>query len=177
MQARLRMLNLMYYGNKFGGLVLNTGNKTELALDNCTIYGDMVGGFSVLGDVDKDRVYDLARHINQRAGREVIPVSTIERVPTAELKPNQSDADVMGGDPRTIAPFVRQIVEEGLSFEDACARFGAQLPESILEQWFRRLDRAEWKRRQAAPGIRVTPLAFGNGRRMPISHGYVGKSR
>jgi NAD+ synthase (glutamine-hydrolysing) len=171
-QARLRMLDLMYYANKTNGLVLNTGNKTELALDNCTIYGDMVGGFSVLGDVDKDRVYALARYINQRAGREVIPVTTINRVPSAELKPNQKDAEVMGADPERIAPLVRSIIEEGLSLSEANRRFAADFGEALIRRTFQRIDRSEWKRRQAAPGIRVTSHSFGNGRRMPISHGF-----
>lgn len=173
-QARLRMLDPMYYANTSPGLVLNTGNKTELALDNCTIYGDMVGGFSVLGDVDKDRVFDLARYINQRAGREVIPVSTIERVPSAELKPGQIDAMVMGADPATIAPLVREVIEEKLTFREACDRFGDQFGEELILRTFKKIDRSEWKRRQAAPAIRVTPHAFGNGRRMPMSHGFVG---
>jgi NAD+ synthase (glutamine-hydrolysing) len=171
-QARLRMLVLMYYGNKVQGIVLNTGNKTELALDNCTIYGDMVGGFSVLGDVDKDRVYDLAFYINEKAGREVIPLTTIERVPTAELKPNQTDAMVMGGEPREIAPLVRTIVEEGLSLSAARKKFTGVWPDALIQRVFSRLDRSEWKRRQASPAIRVTPVAFGIGRRFPMSHGF-----
>jgi NAD+ synthase (glutamine-hydrolysing) len=171
-QARLRMLDLMYYANKTQGIVLNTGNKTELALDNCTIYGDMVGGFSVLGDVDKDRVYELSRYINARAGREVIPVSTIERVPTAELKPNQTDSEVMGADPEKIAPLVRTVIEEGLSISEALQRFSDTWDEALIRRTYQRIDRSEWKRRQAAPGIRVTPHSFGIGRRMPISHGF-----
>jgi NAD+ synthetase len=171
-QARLRMIDLMYYANRSQGMVLNTGNKTELALDNCTIYGDMVGGFSVLGDVDKDRVFALARYINQRAGREIIPVTTIERVPSAELKADQKDSDVMGADPETIAPMVRTIIEEGLSVSEAISRFGNEFGEALILRTFQRIDRSEWKRRQAAPAIRVTPHAFGNGRRVPLSHGF-----
>lgn len=171
-QARLRMLDLMYYANKTQGVVLNTGNKTELALDNCTIYGDMVGGFSVLGDVDKDRVYELSRFINQRAGRELIPVSTIERVPSAELKADQRDSEVMGAEPEKIAPLVRTIIEEGLSLSEALGRFSQEWDEQLIRRTFQRIDRSEWKRRQAAPGIRVTPHSFGIGRRMPISHGF-----
>lgn len=171
-QARLRMLDLMYYANKTQGIVLNTGNKTELALDNCTIYGDMVGGFSVLGDVDKDRVYQLSRYINARAGRKLIPVSTIDRVPSAELKHNQRDSEVMGADPERIAPLVRTIIEEGLSLSEALTRFGQEWGKPLIRRTFQRIDRSEWKRRQAAPGIRVTPHSFGIGRRMPISHGF-----
>jgi NAD+ synthase (glutamine-hydrolysing) len=132
----------------------------------------MVGGFSVLGDVDKDRVYALSRYINQRAGREVIPLTTIERVPTAELKPNQRDSEVMGADPERIAPLVRTIIEEGLSLSDALRRFSQEWGEPLIRRTFQRIDRSEWKRRQAAPGIRVTPHSFGIGRRMPISHGF-----
>lgn len=175
LQARIRMLNLMYYANKTHGLVLNTGNKTELALDNCTIYGDMVGGFSVLGDVDKDRVFDLARYINRLKGYEVIPLSTIERVPTAELRENQIDATVMGADPAIIAPLVREIVEGGLTYPDAVARFTGQFPPDLILRTFQKLDRSEWKRRQAAPAIRVTPHSFGIGRRVPMSHGFFNK--
>jgi NAD+ synthetase len=171
-QARLRMIDLMYYANRTSGVVLNTGNKTELALDNCTIYGDMVGGFSVLGDVDKDRVFQLARYINQRAQREIIPVTTIERVPSAELKPNQVDADVMGADPARIAPLVRSIIEKKLSLSEAIGLFEQEFSEALIRRTFQRIDRSEWKRRQAAPGIRVTPHAFGVGRLMPISHGF-----
>ncbi len=175
-QARLRMINLMAYSNRFQGVVLNTGNKTELALDNCTIYGDMVGGFSVLGDVDKDRIYALSRYVNERAGKEIIPVSTIDRVPTAELKPNQIDAMVMGADPQVIAPMVRSIVEEGLTVPQAIDRFGAQFSPELILRTFQKIDRSEWKRRQAAPAIRVTPHAFGNGRRIPMAHGFYNKT-
>lgn len=171
-QARVRMIDLMFFANKMNGIVLNTGNKTELALNNCTIYGDMVGGFSVLGDVDKDRVYELANHINQRAGKELIPVDTITRVPTAELKPNQSDSDVMGGDPRILAPMVRDIIESNLTVSQTLKRYGDQFSEELIRKIFFKLDISEWKRRQAAPGIRVTSHAFGNGRRVPIGHGY-----
>lgn len=174
-QARLRMINLMYYANKMQGLVLNTGNKTELALDNCTIYGDMVGGFSVLGDVDKDRVYELSRYVNRKAGTDLIPVSTIDRVPSAELKPNQVDANVMGADPSVIAPLVRTIIQDGLSFSQALSRFSGEFDADLIRNTYRKLDRSEWKRRQAAPAIRVTSHAFGNGRRVPMSHGFIGE--
>lgn len=173
-QARLRMLDLMYYANKGRGLVLNTGNKTEVALDNCTIYGDMVGGFSVLGDVDKDRIYDLSRYINVRAGTDLIPQTTIDRVPSAELKPNQSDAIVMGAEPQIIAPLVRSIIEQNLSLRDTIERYSGTFSRELIEQTFLKIDRSEWKRRQAAPAIRVTPHAFGNGRRMPMGHGFYG---
>src|SRR5262249_30691502 len=149
----------------------------ELALDNCTIYGDMVGGFSVLGDVDKDRIYDLARYINRRAGQELIPQTTIDRVPTAELKPNQIDAMVMGAPPQEIAPMVRTIIEKGLTVGEAIIQFGSQFSPELIRKTFQKIDRSEWKRRQAAPAIRVTPHAFGNGRRLPMSHGFFAETK
>lgn len=172
-QARLRMLNLMYYANKVHGLVLNTGNRTELALNNMTIYGDMVGGFSVLGDVDKDRVYALARYINAKSERPLIPASTIERPPSGELKPNQIDADVMGAPPEILAPMVREIVEQDLSFTEAKKRFSEKFPEPLIRRCFERLDHSEWKRRQGSPAIRVSPHTFGNGRKVPMNHGFI----
>ncbi len=171
-QARVRMLCLMAYANGLNGVVLNTGNKTELALDNCTIYGDMVGGFSVLGDVDKDRIYDLARYINESAQREIIPNSTIDRVPSAELKPNQVDADVMGAAPQIVAPLVREIIEQQLTLSQTIEQFGGDYNPELIRSIFKKLERSEWKRRQAAPAIRVTPQAFGIGRRIPIIHGF-----
>lgn len=173
-QARLRMINLMYYANKNRGLVLNTGNKTELALNNCTLYGDMVGGFSVLGDVDKDRVYELAEYINKRAGREVIPLTTITRPPSAELKPGQTDDMVMGAMPQVIAPMVRDIIEEGRSLTETIDLWKETFSPELILSTFRKIDDAEYKRRQSAPSIRVTPRSFGIGRRMPMSHGYEG---
>jgi NAD+ synthase (glutamine-hydrolysing) len=169
-QARVRMINLMYFANKLGGVVLNTGNKTELALDNCTIYGDMVGGFSVLGDVDKDRIYSLANFINKES--EIIPSSTIKRIPTAELRANQADSQVMGAEPALIAPFVREIIENNLTPKQTKERFKNSLDDKLIHRIFNQLDRSEWKRRQAAPSIRVTPMAFGNGRRIPMNHGF-----
>ncbi|MBN8548519.1 MAG: NAD+ synthase [Deltaproteobacteria bacterium] len=171
-QSRLRMLDLMYAANKLHGIVLNTGNKTELALDNCTIYGDMVGGVGVLADVDKDRIYELAEYINRRAGRDLIPVTTITRPPSAELKPNQTDDMVMGAAPQVIAPMMRSIVEENLSVTQALERFDGQFSPDLVRSSFQKLDRSEWKRRQAAQGFRVTKHAFGQGRRVPLSHGY-----
>jgi NAD+ synthase (glutamine-hydrolysing) len=173
-QARIRMMRLMAYANKLGGVVLNTGNRTELALDNMTIYGDMVGGFSVLGDVDKDRVFALSRYINKKAGREIIPQSTIDRVPTAELKENQTDAMVMGDDPQKLAPMMREVIEGDLCFSEALGKFREQFSEELIASSFRRLDRSEWKRRQASPAIRVTKHTFGDGRRVPIGHGFLG---
>lgn len=171
-QARMRMINLMYYANKMQGIVLNTGNKTELALNNMTIYGDMVGGFSVLGDVDKDRVYELSRYINERHGHEVIPIFSIETPASAELAPNQFDSDVMGDRPEILAPMVRDIIEHNLTLDEIQERYGRQFSNEQIDRVLSRIEFSEWKRRQASPGIRVTPHAFGHGRKMPMSHGY-----
>jgi NAD+ synthase (glutamine-hydrolysing) len=172
LQARLRMVLLMAQANKLGAMMVNTGNKTELILNNCTIYGDMSGGFSPLGDVDKDRVYALARYINERAEREVIPRATIERVPSAELKPNQSDAQVMGDHPQLLAPMAREIFENGLSVTEAIERFKDQYPADLIRRLFTRMDDFEWKSRQMPPALRVTPHAYGVGRRFPMNHGF-----
>jgi len=170
-QARLRMMYLMWYSNKIGGMVLGTGNKTELALNNCTVFGDMVGSITVLGDVDKDRVYDIAELQNEEAAYDVVPEKTISRPPTAELKGNQSDADVMGAEPRIIAPLVRAIIEEQLTVREAIDRFENEFSREVIFNTFARIDGGEWKRRLGPQAIRVTSHAFGDGRRIPIENG------
>jgi NAD+ synthase (glutamine-hydrolysing) len=168
MQARLRGMILMALSNKFGHLVLSTGNKSELAVGYCTIYGDMAGGLALISDVPKTMIYELARFINRK--REIIPVSTIEKPPSAELRPNQKDQD-------TLPPYdvldaiLRLYVEENLS----AAEIAAQGFDEATVRWVqRRVDLNEYKRAQAAPGLRVTSRAFGVGRRMPIAQRYVG---
>lgn len=168
MQARLRGMTLMALSNKFGHLVLSTGNKSELAVGYCTIYGDMAGGLALISDVPKTMIYELARFINRK--REIIPVSTIEKPPSAELRPNQKDQD-------TLPPYdvldaiLRLYVEENLS----AAEIAAQGFDEATVRWVqRRVDLNEYKRAQAAPGLRVTSRAFGVGRRMPIAQRYVG---
>ena len=172
MQPRLRAMTLMALSNKFGHLVLSTGNKSELAVGYCTIYGDMAGGLAVISDVPKTMVYEVARWINSDyAGgkRELIPRSTIEKAPSAELKPNQKDQD-------TLPPYeildeiLRLYVEENLSARDIIAH---GFDEEIVRWVQRRVDRNEYKRKQAAPGLKVTTRAFGVGRRMPIAQKYV----
>ena len=174
MQSRLRGMILMSLSNKFGHLLLTTGNKSELAVGYCTIYGDMAGGLAVISDVPKTLVYELARWINSdksRAGRErgVIPVSTIEKPPSAELKPGQVDQD-------TLPPYdvldeiLRQYVEENLSARDIIAH---GFDEKTVRWVQRRVDLNEYKREQAAPGLKVTSRAFGLGRRMPIAQKFV----
>lgn len=175
MQSRLRGMILMSLSNKFGHILLTTGNKSELAVGYCTIYGDMAGGLAVISDVPKTMVYDLARWMNSdksRAGREreVIPVSTIEKPPSAELKPDQKDQDTLPPY-ETLDEILRLYVEENLSARDVIAR---GFKEETVRWVQRRVDLNEYKREQAAPGIKVTSRAFGIGRRMPIAQGYVG---
>ena len=174
MQARLRGMTLMALSNKFGHLVLSTGNKSELAVGYCTIYGDMAGGLAVISDVPKTMIYELARFINSEASRagkrEIIPASTIEKPPSAELRANQKDQD-------TLPPYdvldaiLRLYVEDNLSAAEIIAQ---GFDEKTVRWVQRRVDLNEYKRAQAAPGLKVTSRAFGVGRRMPIAQGYVG---
>jgi NAD+ synthetase len=174
MQARLRGMTLMALSNKFGHLVLSTGNKSELAVGYCTIYGDMAGGLAVISDVPKTMIYELARFINSEASRadkgETIPASTIEKPPSAELRPNQKDQD-------TLPPYdvldaiLRLHVEDNLSVAEIVAQ---GFDEKTVRWVQRRVDLNEYKRAQAAPGLKVTSRAFGVGRRMPIAQRYVG---
>jgi len=174
MQARLRGMTLMALSNKFGHIVLSTGNKSELAVGYCTIYGDMAGGLAVISDVPKTMIYELARFINSEASRvgkgEIIPASTIEKPPSAELRPNQKDQD-------TLPPYdvldaiLRLHVEDNLSVAEIVAQ---GFDEKTVRWVQRRVDLNEYKRAQAAPGLKVTSRAFGVGRRMPIAHRYVG---
>ena len=173
LQARQRMVVLMYFANLLNGVVLSTGNKTELALDNCTIYGDLIGAINILGDLDKDRVYQLAEYINHSATSEIIPQAIIDRIPTAELKANQVDADVMGAEPAIIAPLVRAIIEAQLSRSEIERKFASQFSVELIRSVYTKLARSEWKRRQAPPAVRVTSTAFGLGRRIPVLHKFI----
>jgi NAD+ synthase (glutamine-hydrolysing) len=167
MQARLRGMVLMSLSNKFGSLLLTTGNKSELAVGYCTLYGDMAGGLAVISDVPKTSVYRLAHFINRE--RERIPRSSIDKPPSAELKPNQVDQDSLP--PYAILDGVLALyVEENLSAAEIIAR--GYDPEIV--RWIqRRVDLNEYKRAQAARGLRVTSKAFGSGRRMPIAQRFV----
>jgi NAD+ synthetase len=167
MQSRLRGMILMSLSNKFGHLLLTTGNKSELAVGYCTIYGDMAGGLAVISDVPKTMVYQLARWINRRG--EIIPVSTIEKPPSAELKPGQTDQDSLPPY-EVLDEILRLYVEENLSARDIVAHGFA---EKTVRWVQRRVDINEYKREQAAPGIKVTSRAFGVGRRMPIAQHYI----
>jgi NAD+ synthetase len=175
MQPRLRAMTLMALSNKFGHLLLSTGNKSELAVGYCTIYGDMAGGLSVISDVPKTMVYELARWINsdyssQTGGRrEIIPKSTIDKPPSAELKPNQTDQDTLPPY-KVLDEILRLYVEENLSVRDIIAH---GFDEKTVRWVQRRVDLNEYKREQAAPGLKVTTRAFGVGRRMPIAQKYV----
>ena len=173
MQPRLRGMTLMALSNKFGHLLLTTGNKSELAVGYCTLYGDMCGGLAVISDVFKTQIFALARWINSPAapgaGREIIPLNTIEKPPSAELRPGQVDQDSLP--PYDILDAIlKGYVEEGLSRRDLIAQGFA---ESVVNDVVRKVDLNEYKRKQAAPGLKITPLAFGVGRRIPIVQKYV----
>ena len=167
-QARIRGNLLMALSNKFGFLVLTTGNKSEIAVGYCTLYGDTAGGFAVLKDVPKTLVYTLCRHKNRKAGRAVIPRSTIARPPTAELKPGQLDQDTLPPY-RILDTIIELYVERDLALDEIAAR---GIDRATARRVIRMIDRNEYKRRQAPPGIKITPKAFGRDRRLPITNRY-----
>jgi len=172
-QARIRGVLMMALSNKFGAILLTTGNKSEVAVGYCTLYGDMCGGLAVISDVFKTQVYALANWINadaRRAGRvPPIPQSTIDKPPSAELRPNQTDQDSLP--PYDVLDAIlKGYVEEGLSRRDLINQGFA---EPIVNDVVRKVDLNEYKRKQAAPGLKITPLAFGVGRRIPIVQRYV----
>ena len=169
-QARSRGLLLMAMSNKFGTLLLTTGNKSEISVGYCTLYGDMCGGLAVISDLPKMKVYALARHINNQAGRAVIPLNTIEKPPSAELRPDQKDEDSLPPYP-ILDGVLRLYVEEGLSKIEIEER---GYDKAVVNDIIRKVDLNEYKRKQAAPGLKTTPLAFGVGRRIPIVQKYVG---
>jgi NAD+ synthase (glutamine-hydrolysing) len=163
LQARIRGAILMALSNKFGHIVLSTGNKSELAAGYCTLYGDMVGGLAVISDVPKTMIYRLAEYINRE--KEIIPLNTIVRPPSAELKPNQTDQDTLP-EYEILDGILKLRVEEQRSMEEIIARgYDRQTVKEVLQM----IQRNEYKRRQAAPGLKVTTRAFGTGRRMPIA--------
>ncbi|HSR94580.1 MAG TPA: NAD+ synthase [Solirubrobacterales bacterium] len=156
-QARIRGNVMMALSNKHGWLVLTTGNKSEMSVGYATLYGDMAGGFAAIKDVPKTLVYELVRHRNERARRELVPASVLERAPSAELRPDQLDSD-------TLPPYelldrvLEAYVERDQGREEMVA---AGMPGDVVDEVVRMVDRSEYKRRQAAPGIRITPKAFG----------------
>jgi NAD+ synthase (glutamine-hydrolysing) len=170
MQARIRGNVIMSISNKFGWLVLTTGNKSEMATGYATLYGDMAGGFAVVKDVPKTLLYALCRDLNERRGREVIPRAIIDKPPSAELKPDQFDADSLP--PYDVLdPIIEGYVEGDLSVGELIARgHDAELVQRVV----RMIDRNEYKRRQAPPGVRVSPKAFGKDRRLPITNRWPG---
>ncbi len=166
-QSRLRGLTLMALSNATGAMVLATGNKSELSVGYATLYGDMCGGLAAIGDVPKLLVYQLSRHLNRAAGREIIPDSTITKPPSAELRPDQKDTDSLPPY-EVLDPIIRAYVEEGLDAEDITARgFERETVEEVL----RLIRKNEYKRRQTPPTLKVTNRAFGYGWRMPIARG------
>ena len=167
LQARLRGVTLMALSNKFGHLLLTTGNKSELAVGYCTLYGDMAGGLSVINDVSKTMVYRLARWINRE--KEIIPAASLEKPPSAELRANQTDQDSLP--PYELLDAVLDLyVEENLGAEEIAAR---GFDEKTVRWILRKVDLNEYKRAQAVPGLKVTSRAFGVGRRIPIAQKFV----
>jgi NAD+ synthase (glutamine-hydrolysing) len=169
LQARIRGNLLMGLSNKFGSLVLATGNKSEYAVGYATLYGDMAGGFAPIKDVPKTLVYELCRWRNAEGPGEPIPERVMSKPPSAELRPGQQDTDSLPPY-ETLDPIMEAYVEEDLGIDEIVARGHDR---STVDRVIRLIDRAEYKRRQAAPGIKITPKAFGRDRRMPITNRYV----
>ncbi|HLH01287.1 MAG TPA: NAD+ synthase [Bryobacteraceae bacterium] len=171
LQSRLRGLVLMALSNKFGSLVLTTGNKSEIAVGYCTLYGDMCGGLAVISDVPKTMVYRLARLANcrfQKRGLPApIPENTLTKPPSAELRPDQKDTDSLP-EYDLLDAILQKYVEEYKTVREIAAETGAS--DELVREIVRKVDRNEYKRQQAAPGLRITPKAFGVGRRFPIAH-------
>jgi len=164
-QSRIRGNLLMALSNKFGYLVMATGNKTELGLGYATLYGDMSGGLEVIGDVSKTQVYALARYYNRKAGLAIIPENCFDKIPSAELRPDQFDPF----DYAVVSPLVDEIIENRLSREEL---LGKGFPEQVVDDTLARVRHAEYKRRQAPPTIKITKKAFGLGRKMPIVNSF-----
>ena len=168
LQARIRGSIVMHASNREGYLALATGNKSELAVGYCTLYGDMAGGLAVIADLPKMMVYELSRYINSVKGRAVIPENTITKPPSAELRPDQKDEDSLP--PYEVLDAILQLYIEENASPEAIRKSG--FDSETVNRVLRMVDRAEFKRRQAAPGLRVTTRAFGSGRRMPIARSY-----
>ena len=170
LQSRIRGTTLMGLSNKFGWMVLTTGNKSEMAVGYFTLYGDSVGGYAVIKDVLKTRVYDLCRHYNQREGREIIPEAVITKPPSAELRPDQRD-DQSLPPYEVLDPILEMYVEDDRTAAEIIAE--GHDPE-LVRRITRLVDLNEYKRRQCPPGVRVSSKAFGKDRRLPITNGYRG---
>jgi NAD+ synthase (glutamine-hydrolysing) len=169
MQARIRGNILMALSNKFGWLVLTTGNKSETSVGYSTLYGDMAGGFAVIKDVPKTMVYELCRTLNDKEGREIIPEAILTKAPTAELRPDQKDQD-------SLPPYdqLDEILEEYIEKDKTLTEIvELGYPEEVVKKVVRMVDINEYKRRQAPPGIKITQKAFGKDRRMPITNRFI----
>jgi NAD+ synthase (glutamine-hydrolysing) len=169
-QARIRGNLMMALSNRRGWLVLTTGNKSEMSVGYATLYGDMAGGFAAIKDVPKTLVYELTRRRNERAGRDLVPAAVLERAPSAELRPDQRDSD-------SLPPYdlldriLEAYVERDQGREEMIA---SGMPAETIDEVIRLVDRSEYKRRQSAPGLRITPKAFGKDRRLPITNRFGG---
>ena len=167
-QARIRGNILMALSNKFGWIVLTTGNKSEFSVGYCTLYGDMAGGYAVIKDVPKILVYDLCRYRNKIAGRDIIPASIIKKAPSAELRPDQKDSDSLP-DYEILDPILEAYVERDLAFDEIVSQ---GFDPEVVRKVIRLVDMSEYKRRQGAPGIKITQRSFGKDLRFPITKGY-----
>jgi NAD+ synthase (glutamine-hydrolysing) len=179
-QARLRTMALMAYAQALNGVMINTSNKTERWTNNFTIYADSAGVLGPIADIDKDRIYELARYLNEvfvtLDGAPKIPQTIIDREASAELAFNQVDAKVMGDKPEVVAPHLRTIIEGGINdFQSARAALPASVPDALIARWLRSIAASEWKGRQLPPATRITPLSAGFNRRIPINHKWRGQ--
>ena len=170
LQARIRGMLMMAMSNKFGSLVLTTSNKSESATGYTTLYGDMTGGLAVIQDVPKTTVYELSRYVNERAGRELIPASVIDKPPSAELRPDQLDEESLMPYAR-LDPILEAFVEDDRTLDEIVAM---GYDEAEVRRVMSLVTNSEYKRRQAAPGLKITPRAFGRERRFPIANAYKG---
>ncbi|HEY2935302.1 MAG TPA: NAD(+) synthase, partial [Gaiellaceae bacterium] len=170
LQARIRGTLLMALSNKFGWLLVATGNKSELSVGYATLYGDMAGGFALLKDVFKTDVFRLSKYVNERAGRELIPQSIIDRAPSAELRADQLDEDSLPP-----YPMLDKVLEAYVELDRSREELSQDgFDPEVVERAVAMIDRAEYKRRQAPPGVRLRPKAFGRDRRTPITNRWRG---
>jgi NAD+ synthetase len=168
LQARIRGTLLMALSNKFGSIVLTTGNKSEMGVGYSTLYGDMAGGFSVIKDVPKTLVYQVCRFVNRSAGRPLIPSRVLTKPPTAELRPHQKDSDSLPPYP-VLDPILKAYVEDDKEFDEM---LGMGFDRETVERVIRLVDLSEYKRRQAPPGVKITARSLGKDRRFPITNRY-----
>ncbi|MEF9438729.1 MAG: NAD(+) synthase, partial [Candidatus Mariimomonas ferrooxydans] len=168
LQARIRGNILMAFSNKFGWLVLTTGNKSEMSMGYATLYGDMAGGFAVIKDVPKTMVYELCKFRNDKEGRALVPDRLFWKEPSAELRHDQRDTDTLPPYP-VLDPILKAYIEDDLSF-DEIKKMGCEI--KCAQNVISMIDHSEYKRRQAPPGIKITPRAFGRDRRFPITNKY-----